>query len=33
MSYISKAKEILGWQAKYDVDDMCKDNARWALKL
>ena len=30
---VSKAKEILGWQAKYDVDDMCKDNARWALKL
>ena len=29
---VSKAKEILGWQAKYDVDDMCKDNARWALK-
>ena len=30
---VSKAKEILGWQAKYDIDDMCKDNARWALKL
>ncbi len=29
---VSKAKEILGWQAKYDVDDMCADNARWALK-
>ncbi len=30
---VSKAKKVLGWQAKYDVDDMCKDNARWALKL
>ena len=30
---VTKAKEILGWQAKYDIDDMCKDNARWALKL
>ncbi len=30
---VSKAKEVLGWQAKYDIDDMCRDNARWALKL
>ncbi len=30
---VSKAKEVLGWQAKYDIDDMCADNARWALKL
>lgn len=28
----SKAKELLGWQAKYNVFDMCADNARWALK-
>lgn len=29
---VSKAKKLLGWQAKYDIDDMCVDNARWALK-
>ena len=29
---VSKAKRVLNWQAQYDVDDMCADNARWALK-
>ena len=29
---VTKAKKVLGWQAKYDIDDMCVDNARWALK-
>ena len=29
---VSKAKKLLGWQAKYDIDDMCADNVRWALK-
>ena len=29
---VSKAKEMLGWQAQYDVDDMCRDGAKWALK-
>lgn len=30
---VTKAKEVLGWQAKYGIDEMCADNARWALKL
>ena len=25
----SKAKEMLGWTAKYDVNDMCEDSWRW----
>ena len=25
----TKAKEVLGWQAKYDIDDMCADSRRW----
>ncbi len=25
----TKAKEVLGWQAKYDIDDMCADSWRW----
>ena len=29
---VSKAKEMLGWQAQYNVDDMCRDGAKWALK-
>lgn len=29
---VTKAKKLFGWQAKYDVDDMCADNARWAIK-
>ena len=29
---VTKAKKLLGWQAKYNIDDMCADNARWALK-
>lgn len=24
-----KAKEVLGWQAQYDIDDMCADSWRW----
>lgn len=29
---VTKAKKLLGWQAKYNIDDMCADNVRWALK-
>ena len=25
----TKAKEVLGWQAQYDIDDMCGDSWRW----
>jgi len=25
----SKAKELLGWEAKYDIQDMCEDNWKW----
>ena len=25
----TKAKEVLGWQAKYGIDDMCADSWRW----
>ena len=25
----TKAKEVLGWQAQYDFDDMCADSWRW----
>ncbi len=25
----TKAKELLGWQAEKNIDDMCKDAARW----
>ncbi len=25
----TKAKEVLGWQAQYDIDDMCADSLRW----
>ena len=25
----TKAKELLGWQAQYDIDDMCADSWRW----
>ena len=25
----TKAKEVLGWQAQYDIDDMCADSWRW----
>ena len=25
----SKAKEKLGWVAKYDIEDMCRDAWRW----
>ena len=25
----SKAKEVLGWEAKYDIEDMCEDSWRW----
>ncbi len=24
-----RAKELFGWQAKYDIDDMCADSWRW----
>ena len=25
----SKAKELMGWEALYDIDDMCADSWRW----
>ena len=25
----SKAHEVLGWEAKLDIEDMCRDSARW----
>ena len=25
----TKAKEVLGWQAQYDIDDLCADSWRW----
>lgn len=25
----TKAKEVLGWQAQYEIDDMCADSWRW----
>ena len=25
----TKAKEVLGWKAQYDIDDMCADSWRW----
>lgn len=25
----TKAKEVLGWQAQYDIEDMCADSWRW----
>lgn len=25
----TNAKEVLGWQAQYDIDDMCADSWRW----
>ncbi len=28
-----KAKELLGWQAEKDIDDMCRDAWRWQQKL
>ena len=27
-----KAKEVFGWTAKYDIDDMCRDSANFAFK-
>ncbi len=29
---VSKAKEVFGWTAKYDIDDMCRDSANFAFK-
>ena len=28
----SKARELMGWQAKYDIDDMCRDSWNWQSK-
>jgi len=28
----SKARELLGWQAKRDLDDMCRDSWNWQVK-
>jgi len=25
----TKAREMLGWEAQYDIDDMCRDSWRW----
>ncbi len=25
----TKAREMMGWEARYDVDDMCRDSWRW----
>ena len=25
----TKAKELLGWTAKFDIERMCEDSARW----
>ena len=25
----SKAKELMGWEAKFDIDDMCRDSWNW----
>ena len=27
-----KAREVLGWTAKYDIDDMCRDSWNWQSK-
>ncbi len=29
---VEKAKELLQWQAKYDLDEMCEDSWRFANK-
>ena len=29
---VTKAKELFGWEAKRDIDEMCEDSARWVLK-
>ena len=26
---VNKAKELLGWEAKFDLHDICRDNWRW----
>lgn len=28
----TKAKELMGWEAKYDLDDMCRDSWNWQSK-
>ena len=28
----TKAAELLGWKAKYNIEDMCRDSYRWQLK-
>ena len=28
----SKAAKLLGWKAKYDIDDMCRDSWNFTLK-
>ncbi len=25
----SLAREVLGWEAKYNIEDMCRDASRW----
>ena len=28
----TKARELMGWEAKFDVDDMCRDSWNWQSK-
>ena len=29
----SLAKEIINWEAKYDINRMCEDSWRWQIKI
>ena len=31
-NYCPKAKEILGWESKKNLEEMCKDGWNWQLK-
>ena len=28
----TKARELMGWEAKFDIDDMCRDSWNWQSK-
>ncbi|MDX4058111.1 hypothetical protein [Aliarcobacter skirrowii] len=32
VSFPQKAKEILGWEAKHNLEDMCKSSWNWQNK-
>ncbi len=32
VSFPQKAKEILGWEAKHNLEDMCKSSWNWQSK-